>query len=350
MNVLKRTPRAISQGALRPVSNGFCHNCGNAISGHFCANCGQKTNMHPASTREFLHEFVGHHVALEGRLWRTLYLLMLRPGRLTNEYIGGRRARYLEPLRLFMSVSVLFFLLIKFGGVDLHLQDTQAGAPSIDFSASDSKNSILKLSKNAKLPADIRRDLQAEADKITVPQGETGHIIQFDQKDRDALAARNHEAGAVAAIDRYFRVSEKAQNFAELPNEEQIKLVTHAFFSLAPYAIFCLMPVFALLLKLLYMGSGRRYGEHMLFALHVNAFAYVQIGLLFALAIFRPPLGVWASFALGIWLLVYLPLAMQHTYGGRRRYTLLRWVFLMTVYMMAMVLALMSAIAMGILN
>src|SRR6478672_7835883 len=95
-----------------------CHNCGAATKGNFCADCGQETTLHVASAREFLHEFIGHYVALEGKLWKSLALLLFRPGRLTLEYIKGRRVRYVQPLRLYLTFSLIFFAVMKYSGHD----------------------------------------------------------------------------------------------------------------------------------------------------------------------------------------------------------------------------------------
>jgi hypothetical protein len=76
-----------------------CANCDTpfdtpAAPPRYCPQCGQETTLHPPSVAEFAHEFVGHYVALEGPLWKTLGLLLFRPGRLTSEYLRGRRRRY----------------------------------------------------------------------------------------------------------------------------------------------------------------------------------------------------------------------------------------------------------------
>ena len=89
-----------------------CRNCGAAAGGKFCPECGQETAPHPPSAWEFVHEFVGHYIALEGALWRTLAALA-RPGKLTNEYFAGRKRRYVLPLRLYLTASVVFFLVAK---------------------------------------------------------------------------------------------------------------------------------------------------------------------------------------------------------------------------------------------
>ncbi|MDK6079516.1 hypothetical protein [Massilia varians] len=57
----------------------FCKNCDTAISGNYCHQCGQATHLHVPSAREFLHEFIAHYVALEGKLWRSLKLLLFKP-------------------------------------------------------------------------------------------------------------------------------------------------------------------------------------------------------------------------------------------------------------------------------
>src|ERR1019366_7541121 len=87
-----------------------CRNCGAVLSGRFCANCGQAADIHVPSTLELIH------AALEGithsgsRLWRTLYLLWFKPGKLTQEFVAGRRVAYLPPFRLYLVLSVIFFL------------------------------------------------------------------------------------------------------------------------------------------------------------------------------------------------------------------------------------------------
>src|SRR3954471_4290032 len=95
-----------------------CPNCGTAfdrpaVPPRYCPHCGQEGVLHPPSVAEFLHEFVGHYVALEGALWQTLRLLVLRPGTLTTAYLSGKRRRYVLPLRLYLTASFLFFLAFK---------------------------------------------------------------------------------------------------------------------------------------------------------------------------------------------------------------------------------------------
>ncbi len=255
-----------------------CPNCAAAISANYCAQCGQETRLHVASASEFFHEFIGHYVALEGKLWQTLWLLISRPGRLTADYIGGRRARYVAPLRVYLSLSLLFFALLKFGPGEL-----------IEIKPADS-------AKNSHFVVTDRP-----------PDAETVHLSSKLKEFNPRWEARMRELDA-------------------LPPGQAVALVKNKFFSYVPYAIFLIMPVFALYLKLLYLGSGKRYGEHMLFALHTNAFAFLIFGLIWVAQ------AGWIGGPLFIWMLLYLPLAMQRVYGGKKWLTLARWLALMLVY------------------
>jgi hypothetical protein len=96
-------------------AHGQCTDCGEPVSGKFCANCGQPTHVH----RSLLHlvEEVLHGVMhFDARIWRTLPLLLLNPGRLTREWIAGKRTRYVSPLALFLFTVFLMFFIMSFGG------------------------------------------------------------------------------------------------------------------------------------------------------------------------------------------------------------------------------------------
>lgn len=288
---------------------GTCKNCGAITSGNFCQACGQATHLHVPSAREFLHEFLSHYVALEGKLWRSLMLLLFKPGFLTREYIEGRRVRYVEPLRLYLSFSIIFFFLVKLSGVQIMANEAEAPANAPAVSA----------------PAAA----MAGRNAARQPQ-------EFTEFERDVV----RELGAISP-----RLGKGAEKYLALPGEQKSAAAKTAFFSYAPYAIFLLMPVFALYLKLLYLGSGRRYGEHFLFALHSNAFAFFMLSL-FILA------NGWdfVRFLLLAWLVVYLPTAMRRVYGGGRLVTGVRWITLVALHLLSLVVAVAIAVGLVLVN
>lgn len=89
-----------------------CLNCGAPLSGRFCAACGQKVLPPDPSLRDVTHEFFHELLHLDGRLFRTIRLLFTRPGFLTREMGQGRRARYIGPVRLYLTFSILFFAVL----------------------------------------------------------------------------------------------------------------------------------------------------------------------------------------------------------------------------------------------
>ena len=91
--------------------HGACADCGAETSGNFCSNCGQPTHVH----RTLLHlgeELLHGVMHFDGRFWRTLPLLLVNPGKLTREWVDGRRTRYVSPLAMFLfTLFVMFFAL-----------------------------------------------------------------------------------------------------------------------------------------------------------------------------------------------------------------------------------------------
>lgn len=95
--------------------HGRCANCETSLTGPFCHACGQKAHLH-SRLRDLLHEAVEGIAHFDGRLWRTLPLLALSPGRLSREWRAGRRVRYVAPLHLFLFAVFLFFTCVTLTG------------------------------------------------------------------------------------------------------------------------------------------------------------------------------------------------------------------------------------------
>lgn len=290
-----------------------CLNCGTVAPLNYCANCGQETRLHVPSAREFIHEFITHYIAIEGKLWRTLKLMLFKPGCLTTEYLAGRRVSYIIPLRIFLTFSILFFATMKLSNVELVKDDSQVGRPILEVTGAGAPAA-------GKAPA---------APAATAPAGGRSD----DDDDVRKLAS---VVGPAAA--------EKFESYLKLPTEQRNRVIAAGFYSYAPYAMLLLLPLFAFYLKLLYLGSGRLYGEHFLFALHTNAFAYLQIMLMI--------LAPWGflTFLLGVWLVFYLPTAMRRVYGGSRFVTFLRWVVLALLHGISLSVAVLAALVLPMLS
>ncbi len=109
---------AASHGAPGPdghTQEGSCLNCGTALVGPHCHQCGQRGHVH-RTIGAFFHDLMHGVLHFEGKLWRTLPVLLWQPGKLTRDYINGQRARYISPIALFLFMIFLTFALISAAG------------------------------------------------------------------------------------------------------------------------------------------------------------------------------------------------------------------------------------------
>jgi hypothetical protein len=120
--------RAIDPPASREaVHGGACANCGAALAGAYCSKCGQKAHLH-RSVLHAVEEFLHGITHFDSKLWNTLPLLVVRPGKLTRDYVQGKRARYVAPVALFLLTIFSMFLLFGF----LPLPQLAPGAVQVD--------------------------------------------------------------------------------------------------------------------------------------------------------------------------------------------------------------------------
>ena len=91
-----------------------CENCHLPLSGPFCANCGQEADSKLKYFWVVIMHLLDDIFSFDSRASRTLFPLLTRPAFLTNEYFAGRRVHYVPPLRLYLFISIVFFLTLKF--------------------------------------------------------------------------------------------------------------------------------------------------------------------------------------------------------------------------------------------
>jgi Protein of unknown function (DUF3667) len=270
-----------------------CRNCGADAPDRYCPRCGQETTQHLPSAREFVHEFILHYFAAEGRLWRTLKVLVLQPGRLTVEYISGRKLAYVLPLRLYLTVSVVFFLL---------LQLTAAPAAT------------------ERLAAKFHRALNDGQTTISVVD------LGF------ARAVRNPDGSFSCNLPGWLcnRIKARVQQSNE-DLERRLASLPAELLGHFSTAMFVLLPLFALYLQLAYFR--RTYGEHFLFALHVHSFWFL------VLLVLLLPLPIWIQAPLQVYLFVYTVIALRAVYAAAWWKTILKGLAIGLAYVVSLLIA-----------
>ena len=109
--------RAVEPEAGEGAGRGHaCLNCGTDLTGDYCHACGQRAHVH-RTLGAFWHDLAHAVLHFEGKFWRTLPMLLWRPGELTRRYIEGQRARFVSPLAMFLfSVFLMFAVFSTLGG------------------------------------------------------------------------------------------------------------------------------------------------------------------------------------------------------------------------------------------
>jgi hypothetical protein len=302
--------------------HGACRNCGTELvappAPHYCPQCGQETALHPPSLREFLHEFVGHYIALEGALWKTLALLVLRPGRLTREYFAGRRRRYVLPLRLYLSASFLFFVLIKLVPSTVNT-DAVKDTPEATRAAAAAQ---LKAAREAATDPEERAALDRAARAIPASGAASAPPPPGSLR---ACVLPGARCGRVKTI--FGHVAQRWHSHPRESMEHFKSLLT----STTPYGVFLMLPLFAALMMLAYRQRRMLYGEHVVFSLHIHAFLFLALLVLWLLPGDSAGLAVFLVPVYGTW-------AMRNVYGGRWWTTLLRALFVTVTYGLLLIL------------
>ncbi len=247
-----------------------CLNCGHTLGPvppRFCPACGQETHIRPPKLGEFLQQFGGAYFATEGALWRTLKLLLLKPGELTAQYLAGRRKHYVLPLRLYLSISLVVLLLFR-----------------ITASVSLEVDGAVKLDQG---------ELRNGSLNIGLGRAGLKDGVFFCERMPEWLCQR---------IQRRIDLKPEAL-------DGMVRQVTEKFVANLGASLFVLLPAFALWLKLVYLNRGLRYTEHLVFALHVHALWFLVLGLMM--------LPGQAVQLLLLAVPVYTLMAMRRVYGGR---------------------------------
>lgn len=376
-----------------------CLNCGTELSGPYCFYCGQPDKrlmvFLPALLREIAEDFFD----FDSRFFRTLKPLLLKPGELTASYIAGRRARYSPPWRLYLISSLLFFLLMAVSasfGVSMDdpsefqegfaegagLSDS-SGSAADDVSASGESDPP----ENLSLEQRAANDALIAINQVYVDHDQT-EPLTGDRAERlnDEIVRQIQRAHAwkendftlklfsddpwdretnpliiPLAPDRFndwlndeiARSPEKAEQITDDPG-----LIIEQILDVLPVAIFLLLPVFALLLKIFYLFAGRYYIEHLIFALHNHAFIFVAGIVIWGLDFISDIIG-WGwldalvqilALIFMIWLPVYFWVAMYRVYRQNWFLTTLKYLLVGFTYLNILLFSIIGAMLVAFLK
>jgi hypothetical protein len=294
-----------------------CLNCGEAVTGNFCSQCGQENEDKTVSLKFLISDFLADVISFDSKLTRTIIPLVIRPGFLTNEYIEGHRVSYLSPLKMYIFMSVVFFLVMAYR---LPINSIPAGDPTKSSAAStiSPKTGKTRNRQNiiVKGPPGFNMKLS------DLPETEDFYI---DEQSKRPPAQRDSKFRQFIIRQTY-----KAKND---PRGFSGKIIDNI-----PKMMFFLLPFFALFLMIIYIRRKRLYVEHLIFALHCHAFVLL---ILTITSIFQQGWLTGVSF---LFMTVYLFKAMRVVYKQSLLKTGFKFIVLGFLYNIVLVMCLLGTL------
>ncbi|MGC4102656.1 DUF3667 domain-containing protein [Ferruginibacter sp.] len=331
-----------------------CLNCNAQVYGKYCHLCGQE-NIEP---RESLLHLVNHFFQdithFDGKFFSTLKLLITKPGFLPREYMIGRRASYLNPIRMYIFTSAFFFLIFfSFFKVD---KNTIAGDIKIngqswaEVEKMDSltldtyTRNINKQDKKEPLPMTkevVKQYFDSISHSGTITFTNTDYKSK-EEYDSVLRSGKEHDGWIMRSL--IYKQIEINKKFNNNPTES-ISAFTNILLHSLPQLFFISLPLFALLLKILYNRRKQfYYVNHGIFSVHFYIFMFITMLLTFGLAKFNSAMHwKWISILqvlLFFGAFFYLYKAMRKFYQQRRGKTILKFLILSFAFAITMLLLL----------
>ncbi len=316
-----------------------CENCGAQLQGHWCAQCGQPAIDYRRSFRHVIADLLNEFLNWDSKFFATIGLLVARPWKLTNQFLAGHRVRYVHPLRLYLLASILFFFAVNYAIKSAHFDPINLSpenraeirdelqreniAPEVRAKIEAALGGVeVPSKKRARLEEELKReDLSADARREIQERLEHGDPvpnartkIEDAMKDlppdvhsriQDALKRASpvpaqepqqpEQTTPEPSENESPRLESGSDKNASTPFEKWIEerakekmgehgtkmgLFITTLFSNLPYMMLCCIPLFAFVLKILYLRRRIFYIDHLVYALHIHTFAYTGVMLI----------------------------------------------------------------------
>jgi len=260
-----------------------CENCGAELQGHWCAQCGQPAIDYRRSFRHVIADLLDEFLNWDSKFFATIALLIFKPWRLTNEFLAGKRVRYANPLRLYLLASILFFFAVNFGAKGIHFDASKLGSKDRAELEADLKNTDLPPEAREKLQALLQESSPSPTPSPVTsassppPSAETEQQKKQYGKIGERPFVAFDDAKSTTPFERWIegRAKEKMGEHGT-----KMGLFISTLFSNLPYMMLCCIPLFALVLKVLYLRRHIFYIDHLIYALHIHTFFYTAVMLI----------------------------------------------------------------------
>tara|TARA_R110002167_G_scaffold143571_7_gene333007 strand:- start:1455 stop:2579 length:1125 start_codon:yes stop_codon:yes gene_type:complete len=334
-----------------------CLNCGHPLelSDKYCPNCSQANSTKKLTLVDFFEEFLANYLSYDSKLWRTLAALLLRPGKITNEYISGKRLSYTNPFRFLLSLAIIYFLIISFNSEFESFNKFGSGNNSPIFNLDTELN---------KLEFDSEQEKQialAQLDSLKIKSFITNGISQRDSTllSNPELYFQKIDSGGIAE-----RFAEKIQFFStvikhdtinyfeqgvtkfNLPKAKENEMAFNLANSLSdierrpgsflnslisklPITTFFFLPFFSFFIWMVYIRKKYTYTDHLIFSFHNQSLLFI---LLIVSNLINALFNIGSEGLFILIFAIYLYKAMRNFYQQGRVKTVIKYFLLNTIF------------------
>lgn len=267
-----------------------CLNCNYAFKEdeNYCPNCSQENHDLKIPFRHFVEEFLEGLFHFDSKIWLSLKTLFIYPGKITKDFLEGKRVSFVPPMRLYVFFSFIFFFFLN---LSTKVDENKKHEKIIDI-------------------------LKREAVKDTVDLKGLDSLEIFLEK--DSMMSQDEKT-----------LSHKIKKLSTL-NREQIQELNHMIYKYMSFALFFLLPVFALLMKLFYLKSNKFYYEHFIASIHYHVMLFIILLLFLIIKALHLPNSVYSLMMLGAFL--YFAHSLKVVYDRSWTNTILKAFLILIIY------------------
>jgi len=312
----------------------LCSNCESELKPEFefCPNCGQKVNDE-LTLGVLFYNTISNYFSFDARFLKSFYPLMFKPGYLARKYLDGKRLMFLHPAQMYLFISFLFFFIFSFSvneqakAIDQGLQETfdkpavnkvQDSLIAAIEKDSTTKKEIKQLLNDNKLITGMdEKEIDSIVSNTTSTNDKNFNINGFNKTELDSLIAIDasdeviYKSLGLEADSGWFKRKMYAQ-FLKLYKARDGGSILKTFYDTIPIALFFLLPIFALIIKVLYFKRGR-YSHHLVFSFYYFSFLFMLFSIILGVNyIWEIP--DWIDVLLVLSSFIYLFLALKRFY------------------------------------
>ena len=331
-----------------------CLNCGTILEGKFCHNCGQENLQIKESFGHMMNHAISDYFHFDQKFFHTLKPLLFKPGYLTNEYMAGRRVQYLHPIKMYIFISIVYFLLLFQSGHEPVKVNLNSKKTTNAQKITDSVNK--KITKDPGTPVYPKKAMvKNETFKygpIVVKKNNSKNKDDDDNLNGYSKAYNNHHDTTyqqylntqkkLPSSKRddfytrfvYKRIFAYKEKYGSRANEVFVEELKHNI----PKMMFVLLPLVALILKVTFWRNKKFYVEHLIYTFHLHCFLFLFLAVIMLLQMIFPEnwgLDSWLSFIASIYIIWYIYRSLRVMYHRTKFRTITKMTGMYFTYLLA---------------